>query len=338
VTISAACLTLGGIHAHVWLRRRKAVVTRANLAFAALAIAVAVMGFLELRLMRAASPEEFQRVLAWYHLPILVGMASTVAFTRYYLNAGRLWLGLASIGLRTAALMVGAITGVTMNYQRIDALGTVDLLGDPVVVVTQSVPSPLLLLSQPALALLVLFLADATHELWRRGDRLRALSIGAGLLLFVVVNSAMALASYWGFVRLPTIAIVFFVPLVFVMASYLGLDLLRGAELQQELAESERRLSLAADAADAGLWSLDAATGRFWATPRAFAIFDLPAGQDVTVEDLLAAIHPHDRRRVERALQVARGEDGVSNLEYRVRDRSGGLRWVSSRGSSYAGR
>ena len=233
--MSAASLTLGGIHAHIWLRRRKSADSRANLAFAVLAIAVAVMGFMELRMMRAATPEEFQRVLLWYHLPILAAMSATVAFTHYYLNVGRLWLGMTSIGLRAVALMLGVLTGGTMNYQRIDALGVVELLGDPVVVVTEAVASPWLLLSQPALALLVLFLADATRQLWQRGDRTRALSIGAGLLLFAVVNSAMALASYWGFLRLPTIAIAFFMPFVLVMATYLGTDLLRSAELRLEL-------------------------------------------------------------------------------------------------------
>ena len=336
--MSAASLTLGGIHAHIWLRRRKAADTRANLAFAALAIAVAVMGFMELRMMRAATPEEFQRALLWYHFPVLLAMAAMVAFTHYYLNVGRLWLGLTSIGLRAVALMLGVFTGGTMNYQRIDALGVVEILGDPVVVVTEAVASPWLLLSQPALALLVLFLADATRQLWKRGDRTRALSIGAGLLLFAVVNSAMALASYWGLLRLPTIAIAFFMPFVLVMATYLGSDLLRSVELRLELGESERRLSLAADAADAGLWSLDALSGRFWATPRAYAIFDLPLGPDIDIGDLLAVIHPQDRRRVERVLQTARTEDGVSNLEYRIRDRSGGIRWVATRGSSYAGR
>jgi hypothetical protein len=193
--MSAASVTLGSIHAHIWLRRRSAVDTRANLAFAVLAIAVAVMGYMELRMMRATTPEDFQRVLLWYHFPVLVAMAATVAFTHYYLNVGRLWLGLTSIGLRAVALMLGMLTGGTMNYQRIDALGVVELLGEPVVVVTEAVPSPWLLLSQPALVLLVLFLTDATRQLWKRGDRTRALSIGAGLLLFVVVNAAMALMS-----------------------------------------------------------------------------------------------------------------------------------------------
>ena len=101
VTMSVACLVLGGIHAHVWLRRREAIVTRANLAFAVLAFSVAVMGVLELQMFRAASVEEFKRLLFWYHFPVWSGFAAVVAFTHFYLDAGRLWLGLTGIGLRT---------------------------------------------------------------------------------------------------------------------------------------------------------------------------------------------------------------------------------------------
>lgn len=338
VTMSVACLVLGGIHAHVWLRRREAIATRANLAFAVLAIAVAMMGVLELRMMRAATTEEFGRLLFWYHIPIWFGIAGIVAFTHFYLRAGRLWLGWLAIALRTASILLGALMGGSINYQHIHALGEHLVFGEPVVVVTEAEPNALLLVSQSALVLLALFLADATRQLWQRGERNKALTIGVGLLMFVGINSAMALMTYWGLARLPTIGIVFFVPMVFVMGAYLGIDLLRSAELKQDLQESERRLTLAADAADAGLWSLDATSGRFWATPRAYAIFDIPVRPGVAVDDLLAVIHPHDRRRVERVLQAAREEDGVSNLEYRIRDRSGGIRWVSSRGSSYAGR
>jgi len=37
------------------------------------------------------------------------------------------------------------------------------------------------------------------------------------------------------------------------------------------LREAEERVSLAADLAEAGLWTLDYRTGVFWATPRARA-------------------------------------------------------------------
>ena len=338
VTMSVACFGVGAIHAHVWLRRRAANATRANLAFAVLAISVAVMGVIELRLMRAPSAEEFNRLLFWYHLPIWTALIGVVAFTRTYLQAGRLWLGIASIGVRTVAILLGALAGGSINYSRIDALGTVDILGDRVVAVVAAQPNPLLPLAQSALLLLALFIADATWQMWRRGDRSRAFVIGGGLLVFVFLNVVIAVTTYWGILRLPTIGSVFFVPMVVIMAAYLGIDLLRSAELQEELQESERRLTLAAEAADAGLWSLDATSGRFWATPRAYAILDLPVVADASVDDLLAVIHPHDRRRVERVLQAARQEDGVSNLDYRIRDRSGGIRWVSSRGSSYTGR
>lgn len=99
-----------------------------------------------------------------------------MAFTRSYLQAGRLWLGIASIGVRTVAILLGALAGGSINYSHIDALGTVGILGDSVVAVAEAEPSPLLPLAQSALALLALFIADATSQMWRRGDRSRALT------------------------------------------------------------------------------------------------------------------------------------------------------------------
>ena len=50
----------------------------------------------------------------------------------------------------------------------------------------------------------------------------------------------------------------------------------------EALRESEERLSLAADSAEAGLWTLDYSTGVFWATERARAIFGYAPDEVVT--------------------------------------------------------
>ena len=53
---AAAALTLGVVHALVWVSDRRAL---ANLVFSILAIAVACMAPIELRLMNAHTPEEY---------------------------------------------------------------------------------------------------------------------------------------------------------------------------------------------------------------------------------------------------------------------------------------
>ena len=60
------------------------------------------------------------------------------------------------------------------------------------------------------------------------------------------------------------------------------------------LQESEERLSLAADSAEAGLWTLDYSTGVFWATERARAIFGYSPDDVISMERFEASVHPDD--------------------------------------------
>ena len=51
---------------------------------------------------------------------------------------------------------------------------------------------------------------------------------------------------------------------------------------------------LAADSAEAGLWTLDYSTGVFWATERARAIFGYPPDEVISMERFEASVHPDD--------------------------------------------
>ena len=97
--------------------------------------------------------------------------------------------------------------------------------------------------------------------------------------------------------------------------------------------ESEERVSLAADSAEAGLWTLDYRTGVFWATERARAIFGFSPDEVITVERLEASFHPDDRDRVRRVIERIRGVTGDPfDVEYRILPADGGVRWIASRG------
>jgi PAS domain S-box-containing protein len=102
----------------------------------------------------------------------------------------------------------------------------------------------------------------------------------------------------------------------------------------EALRESEERLSLAADSADAGLWALDYATGIFWATPRTRAIFGLSPDEAVTMDRLEGLVHPDDWRVVREAVERPDGAgEGPVSIEYRIivaGDET--ARWVSSQG------
>ena len=97
----------------------------------------------------------------------------------------------------------------------------------------------------------------------------------------------------------------------------------------EALRESEERLSLAADSADAGLWVLDYATRVFWVTGRTRSIFGFSPDEVITMERFEAVVHPDDLGLVREAIErSARGAEDAIVVEYRIVLPGGRERWV----------
>jgi PAS domain S-box-containing protein len=117
-------------------------------------------------------------------------------------------------------------------------------------------------------------------------------------------------------------------------------ELLIGALKRQEMIldirESEERLRLAAESAEAGLWGLDLATLVFWVTPRTRAIHGFDPGEVVTMDRFKASVHPDDQGLVEDVIERSVRATEPIQVEYRIlKPGADGLRWVSSRGRSH---
>jgi PAS domain-containing protein len=87
--------------------------------------------------------------------------------------------------------------------------------------------------------------------------------------------------------------------------------------MDMALRDSEERLSLSADSAGAGLWSLDLASGRYWLTKKARELCDFAADEVVTFDRVMSVIHPDDREQIRQTVQtvVESGKEG--SAEYR---------------------
>jgi len=99
-----------------------------------------------------------------------------------------------------------------------------------------------------------------------------------------------------------------------------------------ELHESEERLRLAADSAEAGLWTLDYGTRIFWVTARAREIFGYSPDEVISLERFEASVHPDDRDLVRGVIDQALHERDPLNVEYRILLSDGRARWIASRG------
>ena len=257
-SISAgACLTLAFPQFIVWWKDRAA---RANLVFALGAVAVAVFAGLELGLMRAETPAQWDTIVRWIHVPAWVLIVSIVAFVRLYLNAGRRWLAWTVVAVRTAALILNFAISPNINYRKVTALRQIPFLGEPVSVPI-GVPNPWMLVAQFSLLLLVIFVVDASISVWRRGNHRQALIVGGSIVLLVILASGQAVAMTWGILATPLTVSLFYLILVAAMAYELSYDLIHAAQVNRQLRateatlrESEQRFRIVADAAPVLIW------------------------------------------------------------------------------------
>jgi PAS domain S-box-containing protein len=103
----------------------------------------------------------------------------------------------------------------------------------------------------------------------------------------------------------------------------------------QAVRESEDRLNLATEAAEAGLWVMDCQTQVFWATPRARAMFGYSPDEVIGMERFQSSVHPEDWPRVRGHLERAIHSGDPVDVEYRILPGEGRARWIVSRGRPY---
>ena len=97
------------------------------------------------------------------------------------------------------------------------------------------------------------------------------------------------------------------------------------------LRASEERLRFALEAANAGAWESRPETGLFIASERALALHGMAPAAPISHEIALAAIHADDRPKVLAALENTLSHGVAFDLELRVPQDDGTVRWLQSK-------
>ena len=295
-----ACLTLAAFYCAVWGKQRQ---TWAHLLFSCSAVAAAAICAFELAMMNARTAEQYQTLVRWVHVPTWLLTVSFVAFVRLYLRAGRAWLAWSIYGLRTLVLILNFIFPVSINFREITDIRHFSWAGE-IVSVPVGIPNPWGLLSQVSLLLLLIFSVDATITVWRRGDRRSALLVGGSMIFGAILAWHVPLVI-WGVIEVPFFLGFTYTAVVAAMGYELSSDMARGARLAHELELSDKRLSLAADSADLGLWEWDLSKDEIWVSPTRRAQLGFPVSGKITFEDLICRWHADDRDKVRQTLRDA---------------------------------
>ena len=338
VMMAALSTTIAGIYLAAWLMQRDA---WAYLIFALLALSIAGLAATELWMLRALTPGEYATALRWFQVPTWSGFVALVGLVYLRLRPRFLWVGWLAVGFRTVSLVANFVSGPNLNFTELTAIEHIRLLGESVALVRAGVPNPWMLTGQAGLLLLLLFILDGGVSAWRRGEGARSLGLTISIFVGALVGKVQVVLVFWNFASLPILVTPLFLLVAAVMGSELSLGLLRATRAERDvqimdaaLSASELRLSLAAEAADAGFWGLDCQSGEVWATAKTRELFDLPLDGDLGRTDFLKRVHGQDRARLDQLIEAALRSNDRFRTEFRVVDSDGRVRWLAGLGRS----
>jgi two-component system, LuxR family, sensor kinase FixL len=330
IALATASATLGLLNLFIWCSRTSGL---AHLLFFVMTGSIAAVAVFELGMMHSSTAREYAAALRWGHLPLAIAVLSMIGFVRSYFQAGLTWLAGAACSVRLVVVVLNFTTGDNINFSHVTALEHVTLPGGAGFSVPVGTLNPWWSVAQIGNLLLIGFLVDASVALWRRRDpvaRRRAQLVGGGLVLCVVCVVALALGTFFGGLRLPTVVTPAFLAVALAMGLELGADTLRAAQLSRDLRASERRSELTAQAAQLGLWSWDPTTDEVWVNPLARSLFSIPHDQLLGLGQLVQHVESQDQAQLRSAVAEALGTGGSFELEFRVNNSP--TRWISTRG------
>jgi two-component system, LuxR family, sensor kinase FixL len=327
--IATVCLTVGGTHLYVWCRQR--------LAWGSLFIALSVMatGLLaafEFAMMQAETTAQYGVALRWLHVPTWILTVSLVGFVHFQLRAGRPWLAWTFVVLRTLSLLINFIVTPNINYSEITSLEQIPFLGETVAI-PHGIANPWMVFAQATLLLLLVFVVDAAHSIWRRGDRRQSLLMGGSIVFFVLLGTLQAILVFWNVIAMPITASLFYVGIVLVMALESSRDMFRVTQLAGDLHDSEYRMALAAETAHLGVWMRDVGHREVWASETWRELFGFGKAEELDLDSIVLRLHPDDREVIQQAQAEALATGGRYDTEFRVVLPGGQVRWIASRGA-----
>jgi len=110
-------------------------------------------------------------------------------------------------------------------------------------------------------------------------------------------------------------------------------QVIRERQIRQDLHKSEKRLSLALEAADEGLWDWDLTTNYAYFSPQYYRMLGYePGAFDGSYESWRALVHPDDLPVTEAVIRTSIQERKSFDLEFRLRMQDGSWKWILGRG------
>jgi signal transduction histidine kinase len=228
--MATVALTLAGFSWRAWAAERRDL---AVLMGAVLGVSTAACVHCELGMMHATTPAEYGEWMRWVHIPAFFALTSQMLFVRSYLGTGKLWLLGTTIAARLFILIADLAVHPNFNFREISSLRQISFLGEQVSIVGQGMARPWQWVATASMWLIIAFVADAAVQCWQTdalGSRRKALTVGLGLVVPMVITYPLSQLVVFGLLHIP----------VFISPGILGMLVVIAYELSRDIASSRR--------------------------------------------------------------------------------------------------
>ena len=236
--VCGICLAIGLLHLALYARLRS---RKADLFFSLMCFLSAAGAFLEALTYRTV---DLQTYNALYKLQVSVQgclWITMVWFIALLTGSTRRWVIKTVTAAYVLAVLINTLSPYGILYATIEALNTVRLPWGEQLFFAVGPSNPWRYVGDIAWLILIYTVIDSCIQLWRRGERRRALFIGTSLLLCLGPAYLHGSLIDLGLVSPPFWVSYAFLALILVMSSYLVGEVVRASVLALNVAANERR-------------------------------------------------------------------------------------------------
>jgi PAS domain S-box-containing protein len=249
-----------------------------------------------------------------------------------FFGTGRRWLAFLPPSLMAVALIPDLLPKPQLVFLELTSLRKLETFGGATFMAADGMRNPWNIVFYLGVFSLLVFVVDASISLWRRGARRRAALVGGTIICFVLVAGIHSALVDAGIAPTPYLFSFAYVAILAAMGMELSDDVMHAAQLARELAESQQRMTLAAEAVGLGVWIRDLGSDEMWASDQWRSLFGFAKQEPLELDGILQRVHPEDREPIRRTLASAVERGCSYETEYRVVLADGRVRWIASHG------
>ena len=196
----AASFMLSLLHLLLWSKDREA---RVYLLSAVMTFGAGASALAELALMSSESIDAYRAWIRWENLFVFLILVPMVWFVRIRLPGARRGLALLITAMWSVAIVANWWSPSSIVYSEINALKQMPTLWGEQFTIALGTPNPWVHLANLATVLIVFYVVDAAIRTWRNGDARKAILVGGGVAVFIVLGGVHAPLVDSGVLEMP---------------------------------------------------------------------------------------------------------------------------------------